>query len=1208
MGRSTGSEYREGMRCTVGDQVRTHWKLGLFLLLAWAMVSPAALAEEQADQERLLKQLIRDQESVDRAIEGTRDLIQQSMHRPYLPDLYLRLADLYIEKSRILYHLKIVEDPTESRAVVVLEANLLKTKAIDLYNKILDEFPEYTYQDKVIFFMAHEHRELGQYDKMMNRYTDLVERFPESPYRLETFLLIGDYYFDSMNLDKAEEAYQTILAAPESHVHGMARYKMAWCHINRSKYPEALALLEALVADRRYDELKTEIDAYKRINLRREALMDLAYCYTEVKPPEEALAYFADLSDSKSVYLGVLEKLGQRYFLKENWAAGADVYGTIISLSRNTQKSTAAAEKLFACAQRAENMQYPEKNVQMLIRVLEQVEYSWRTDPEEKDRLNKEFEVYARDMATRLHLKAKEKQDKVKFGQAADAYAYYLDYFQQGRQARDILENQAEAMYEAGRYFQAALVYEKLAAPIPPETEEKPAAEGTRGEEKKFAEGSEQTVESVIAEASAGKTEEKVAKASSETAERPAVRDPEEPRKSPQDCLYGAVASFYKALKEQKDLDDLEKLEARQGLRQAGSQYLANYPGAQEAPEVAFNVAWVSYEQGDYKAALDGFRSFIQEYPQSDEAFAAGHLVLDIRKSLDDLDGLIEDARAMLANQQITDPRFRKEVGNILMAAEHRHLEELTVKVKDGAEGSDDALLALGREAQDSGLQELALFNLFVVSKEAEDIPDVLERGKQILAKTQDAKRREDVLATLAHFYFEAADFPNAASYSEKAAELARGEKQADHLIRAAKLQGWMGNHVAAVKDYRKAMPLLPPEKRGEAERELLAQYEALKDTSEILSRYRVMMNREPDELKWVFRYGDTLYQEGRRREATETFKKLDELYARKVSSAPDAVTPEERTFAAQARFYRASQEMEAFRKIAIRGDKIENALIQRKLKAHQAVEAAGLEVAQYASPRWTIASLVMAAKANDEISRFFLEAPEPKGLNMAQKQQYRQLVDDKVRPYREKAMQYRKAALDKAHHVGIFCPEVIACYRALNDGAEPPAIGRGALRLTRGEPSAGQSPEVLVESLYADPGNTSLLRSLAIAYAEQGKVELASLVLHRCLEGNPQDVQSQNLLGLIRLVQGEDQEAYGLFRKVLELDPAMDEARANLVVLNEGYGNFQKARESLSEIADRQTLLSMSDSCFHPDFRASASRLEVVAFDDAEIEALEEE
>jgi tetratricopeptide (TPR) repeat protein len=1147
----------------------------LVLAIVSAGAGRRALADEQGQQERLLRQLSRDLESVENAIEGTRDLIQKSMHRPYLPDLYIRLADLYIEKSRILYHSKRVENPTESKAVVVLEANLLKTRAIDLYRKILDEFPSYAYQDKVMFFMAHEYRELGQFDKMINAYKDLVERFPESPYRLEAYLLIGDYHFDAMDLDRAEESYQRILAAPESHVHGMARYKMAWCHINRSRFPEALELLETLVRDPRYDEMKTEIDAYKRINLRREALMDLAYCYTEVKPPEEALQYFADLSDSKSVYLAVLGKLGHRYFLKENWSAAADVYRTMLSLSRNTASNTEYAEKLFACAQRAQNMQHPEKNVQALVGVLEQAEYSWRTDPEERERLKKELEVYARDMATRLHLQAAEKKDRQKFREAADAYAYYLDFFQQGNQSRDILQNQAEALYEAGRYFQAALAYEKLASPEPraPEVEGKDPA----------------------------------AKPSGDSQDTEAPGKPLVEEKSTRDCLYGAVASFYRSLKEQEDLDDLQKLEARQGLRQIGSQYLAAYPGAEEAPEVAFNVAWVSYEQGDYGAALQGFQEFIRAYPQSQEAAAAGHLVLDIHKSLDDLDGLIQDARGMLANERITDPKFRKEVGNILAAAEHRHLEELTVKIKDGAEGSDEALLALGQEAQDSGLQELALFNLFVVSKEAKDIPKVLERGAEVLAKTQDAKRRQDVLATMAHFYLEAGDFPNAAAYSEQAAEGAGGEEQTEHLMRAAKLRGWMGDHQAAAKGYQKALPLLPAEKRPEVDKEILDQYGSLGDTSEVLSRSRELAKQEPEEMRWAFLYGDALVKRGMRAEAMEVFRKLDELFARKVASAPGGVTAEERAFAAQARFYRAGEEMEGFKRIAIQGDKIENDLIQKKLASLQAVEAAGLEVAQYSSARWTIASLMMAAEANDEISRFFLEAPEPKGLDAEQGQQYRKLVQDKVQPYREKALRYRKAALEKAYDLAIFCPEVTACYAALHNGSSPPRIARGRLSL-RSDGSAGQSPEAILKSLYADPGSLPLLESLAVAYAEQGKRELASLVLHRILERNPQDAPSQNLLGLLRLLQEEDQEAYLFFQKALELDPTLDDARANLVVLNEGYGNLRKAKESLSQIADRAAFASSKGRYVHPDFLAAAGRAEVVAFDGSEIEALEKQ
>lgn len=1115
-----------------------------WLVVALLLASRAAWAAPEVDKERLLGQLQSDLQSVEQALEGTRELIQKSMHRPYLPDLYLRLAELYIEKSRFLYHLKRLEDPEASKGVVVLEANLLKTKAIDLYNKILDEFPDYAHRDKVIFFMAHEFRELGQFDNMMRCYTDLVETYPESPYRLETFLLIGDYHFDSMDLDKAEEAYRTILAAPESHVHGMARYKMAWCHINRNRFDEALALLETIVADRRYDVQKTEIDAYKRINLRREALMDLAFCYTEVKPPEEALDYFAALSDHKAVYLAVLDKLGKRYFMKEQWAPAANVYRKILSLSRNPDRNVDVAEKLFACAQNGEDLQRPEENVRVLVKTLEEVESSWRIAPEEKERLHGAFEVYARDMATKLHLQAREHGDRERFSRAADAYAYYLEFFQEDTQARAILENYTEALYEGGRFYEAALAYERLAG-----------------------------------------------------------REDGSPEDGDREQLYGVVASFYKALKEEEGLTDLQKLEAREGLRQAGSSYLTRFPQAEQAPEVAFNVAWVSYEQGDYGAALEGFKTFVAHYPSSKEALAAGHLVLDIHKSLDDLDGLIADARELLDNTAITDTEFRKDVEGILMAAEHRHLEELTVKVKDGAEGSSEALLALGKEARDSGLQEMALFNLFVVSKEAEDIPKILEMGGSLLREFPATEHKGDVLATLAHFYFEAADFPRAAAFSEKAAETATGAARTEHLLRAARLHGWMGHPVAAVNDYRRCLPDLKAAQRLEAEQDLVDQLEALEDWANVAARCKGLMAQEAESAEWLYRYGNALYEQGRRQEALEVFGKVAERFAAKVASSPESLTPEERAFAAQARFRLAERELNAYRKIAFRGGKIDNAVIQKKVGTLQQVETAGLEVAQYASPRWTIASLELAAQANLELVRFFMEAPMPEGLNLAQKQQYRQLLEDKVRPYREKAHQYRSAALEKAHGLGIFCPEALACYAAFHGGAAPPGIERSRLMAGRASGETAASPDDILQRLHPDPANGELLKTLAMAYAEAGEKDTAVLVLHRCMEKNPEDAGCRNLLGLVQVFQGEDQQARASFQEALEMDAGLDAARANLVVLYEGYGNVGEARTRLAQIRDRGAL-GAGGRGVHPGFAAAAGRLSAVALHDAPVQA----
>lgn len=1111
-----------------------------------AALADASSQQKEAGRERLLIQLSRDMESVEGAVQSTRELIQQSMHRPYLPDLYLRLAELYIEKSRILYHLKRLEDPEAPKSVIVLEANLLKTKAIDLYDKILKDFPDYAHRDKVLFFMAHEYRELGRFDKMLSCYTTITTRYPKSPYRLESYLLIGDYHFDNMDLSRAEKAYRTILDAPESPVHGMARYKMAWCHINRNEHVEAFALLENLVSNFHSGELKTEIDSYKKINLRREAIMDLAYCYTEVKPPDEALEYFAALADSKNLYLAVLDKLAGRYFLKEEWAASAGVYREILSLSRDQEKNGEYADRLFACAQKALNMARPEGNVRVLVQTLESLEASWRIPDDEKERQKNQFELYARDLATRLHLEAKKKEDKNLYSQAADAYASYLAFFEQGEQAVELLHNQAESLHEAGRYFEAASAYERLAALEPGE------AEG-----------------------------------------------PDSRRHN----LYGAVVSYYKALKEGQGLDDLQKVEAREGLRQTGEYYLTRYPLAAEAPEVAFNVAWVSYGQGDYGAALPQFKTFVQRYPQSKEAQAAAHLALDIQKTMDNLEGLIADARGFLANEQITDSAFRKEIEAILVATEQRHMEELTVKVKDGVEGSDQVLLALGSEARDAGMQETAFYNLFVVSKQEEQIPRVLEVGGQVLEKFPESEHRGDIVSTMAHFYLKAADFPNAARFSEQAAKQADDKQKQEHLLRAARLYGWMGEPVVAVKNYRNVMPLLTGEKRLEATQGLLQEVEALKDWSQVASLSRELSREEPEEPEWIFRYGSARLAQGRTKEALDALKKVRVLFGKKVSVSPEAISARERALAAQARFLLAEKEVQGFEKISFQGKVIDDAVVKKKLAGLQSVEAAGLEVAQYASPRWTIAALDLTARANKELARFFLEAPVPGGLTLPQKQQYRQLLEDKVRPYRDKARQYRQAAMEKAYQLGVFSPEVRLIFASLNNGVGLPSMTRGKPVQDPGTDPQDTSRLEIQKKLYADPENPQLLKSLAKAWMFEGRMEPAALVLHRCLEQNPDDAWVHNMLGLVRLHKGEDQEAFLCFRKALECDPALREARANLVVLYQGYGNEQAARETLVEIRTDPNPVHLDKHALHPGFHELSGRLDAVALQTSSLE-----
>ena len=207
------------------------------------------LVTKQREKTELVEKLRRDIFKVDRSIGETDKLIARSRNAPYLPDLQFRLAELYVEKSRYVYYLQAETRPADQKgAMVSPETKLLKQKAIQIYNRILREFPDFKDADKVTFYLAHEQRELGDFDAMLKTQGDLIKKYPSSPLRLDAEQILGDYWFDKADLKQAEEHYRAILDAPPSPVHDLARYKMGWIRINQANHAEAVTFFEAAAA------------------------------------------------------------------------------------------------------------------------------------------------------------------------------------------------------------------------------------------------------------------------------------------------------------------------------------------------------------------------------------------------------------------------------------------------------------------------------------------------------------------------------------------------------------------------------------------------------------------------------------------------------------------------------------------------------------------------------------------------------------------------------------------------------------------------------------------------------------------------------------------------------------------------------------------------------------------------------------------------
>ncbi len=69
---------------------------------------------------------------------------------------------------------------------------------------------------------------------------------------------------------------------------------------------------------------------------------------------------------------------------------------------------------------------------------------------EDKDKLIHDYELYARDIITHLHAKARKTKSSEDFKIAADAYEKYLDFFKESQAYEEMAENFAETLFSAG--------------------------------------------------------------------------------------------------------------------------------------------------------------------------------------------------------------------------------------------------------------------------------------------------------------------------------------------------------------------------------------------------------------------------------------------------------------------------------------------------------------------------------------------------------------------------------------------------------------------------------------------------------------------------------------------------------------------------------------------------------------------------------------
>ncbi|MFO0728014.1 MAG: tetratricopeptide repeat protein [Myxococcota bacterium] len=1080
------------------------------------------------------------------AVASTKELIDRSRGQPYLADLYLRLAELHVEEARYHYFIAYEGTKRRERSVTSVQARLLKNQAIGIYKRILDEFPNYQDKDKVLFFIAHEYRELGEYPDMLKYLERVIAEHEASIFRNEALLVVGDYYFDRSELKNSEKYYKRILTSPESTSHGMARYKLAWVRINEEDMKGALKLFEDTIEGLNKLEEQQSASASgpgapsagKKIDLRREALSDMVFPYTEVhKKPDvaQAINYFRRLADSRTAYLAAMSKLAKRWFVKGEYNLASQVYRELLALGAEDDDTLEWARRLYDGAAKGQQFQYVAKDVLILSQIGARRVYDWRIPEKERDHLFKEFEAYCRDLSTKAQTAASKNNDVKLYELAADAYENYLKFFSQAPAAQEIRQNLADSRFASKQYFLAGRAYEGV-------------IEGVR-----------QLVAAASAPPPSAPPSPSPAPAADKEKEKdtaaPAVRDKAQLEADKKEAIYTSVIAFNNALKESPKLSRLELVQARSGLRRSAREYIDSYVGETNQVAIKFNLAKSYYDEGLFDEATEYFSALVDEFPTSEEASISAQLALDALRVQDKFEEMAKVGKRFAANPQLAGT-VRKELEEIVESAEGHALELATVDAGVGGNEAVDALLKFAERHKGTELGEKALVNAFATARNSDDLDRVKAIGQQIIANYPQSKLVPDIQATLGNMSAQAGDFKAASDYLEDAAKHSGSKENSVEMLKAAAvIKAHLGDVEGARQAYERVIQAAPP---GQAKRDAAMQLaEILERAGDYKSASSALATASTEGSRSAaieYRLGYALMISGRGGEAARSFSNAVDL-------GKNAADEGDREGAAGAMFYLSQNQVNEFEGVSPEGNPGQT--IQKKYAALTNLETTMLAIIDLRSAKWVLAALARLGAAYQSAATFIERIPAPSGLDAANQEKFKAALTQRAADLKTKSQEAISTCAAKAVEVKVFTQAARACLRGEPLDGDPER--RSAPPARGGSPNSGQVME-LQKRIAKNSKDYEALAELAKLYLAVSDPNAAKLVLDKASEGGA-NAEIYNLKGVVNYLLGYPQDAYEEFDNALKQDATNTKARLNIAALYRVYGMDKLAEAEMVRV-----------------------------------------
>jgi TolA-binding protein len=912
----------------------------------------------------------------DQQIQELYKLTQKYKSSPNRGELWLRLAELYVEKASFIdfrkqteydQKLKDFQDgKTKVKPVLDLrDAHEYNKRAIQLYEWFVRDFPRDPKIDQALFFLGYNHYELGDTKRGTVYYTRLTKEFPRSPYLVESNFALAEYYFENEKWRTALEHYQVVGKNPRHRLYTFSQYKTAWCYFRSGDSKKALETMESLIRQSREGALGNEKKQASKVRLESEGLRDIVLFYSEVGEPKRAPNYFQSLIGSEAAN-GYLEKLAYFYADRGNREGARFLFNYLISQNPTSPKAFDYKYQIVKVYSNANKTREFRDELYSWVRDFGTGSAWYQANKSKTDLISNSDRLREQTLRTwvlQQHQTAQNSRAPFSQSLAFEGYKLYLAEFPQSPVIADMHFYFGELLYDMNRYDDAGTQYRWV-------------VENGAGT-KFYGKASENTV--LALEKNIPKDEE----------------------------IANRVG---------KSVDPVPLEPKVDRFVQAGLWYTNKFPQGEKTPEIRFRIGRLYYQHNQFDQAIPYFKDIIQKYPKSKYSEYSANLLLDIFNLKKDYAGLEKAGQELMQIPSIANSEAGKDIKAVLERANFKKAQDLEL-AKDYAK-SAETFEAFARQNPQSDLALSATFNAAINYERAGMNSKALAAHGAVLKSTD--KKAESLRVKsrriVAKLYQDAGQLDEAAKAYQAAAEEAGQDPLAPNLYyNAAVLHEALGQNNNAIRNYDLYYQKAKKSERIDALYSIATLHRKANRLSGAVDKYKDFVNmgggapeKNVESAYWIYRMSETLR---RPRDVEEWKRKTLSLQAKYAPNKKGVGAK----YAAQIKLEDAHATFKEFRALPLNNVKKLKEQSDKKISLLTKLNSQLAEVIKYDSPEEIVGALTLLGQANLHMGEAFIAAPLPPELKAAEEiNQYKAGVQKIADPFFAKAKDSLKTAVDR--------------------------------------------------------------------------------------------------------------------------------------------------------------------------------------------------